>query len=193
MTREKILEAAARIFSQKGFHATSMQDIANAVNLQKASLYHHVSSKQEILLALSNMALDMVTEKVGEASNLSLPPDERLRIAIRIYLQTLAERRGLSAIFVFEHRFLEPELRARHIPRRDRFEHLWRGLIQQGVDDGIFTCQDVALATRALLGVMSWTITWYRSDGTLSATEIADQFTELILNGLIIREEDHEV
>ena len=193
MTREKILEAAARIFSQKGFHATSMQDIASAVNLQKASLYHHVSSKQEILLALSNMALDMVTEKLGEVSDLTLPSDEKLRIAIIAYLQTLADHRGLSAIFIFEHRFLEPELRARHIPRRDRFEQLWRGLIQQGVDDGTFVCQDVALATRALLGVMSWTITWYRSDGPLSVTEIAIQFAELILNGLMLREGDHEV
>jgi len=57
MTREKILEAAAQMFSQKGFHATSMQDIARAVNLQKASLYHHVASKQEILLVLANMAM----------------------------------------------------------------------------------------------------------------------------------------
>ncbi len=193
MTREKILEAAARIFSQKGFHATSMQDIASAVNLQKASLYHHVSSKQEILLALSNMALDLVIEKLGEVSNLSLPPDERLRIAICVYLKTLAEKRGLSSIFIFEHRSLALELRARHIPRRDRFEQLWRGLIQQGVDDGTFACQDVALATRALLGVMNWTITWYSSDGPLSVTEIAEQFTELILKGLILREGDNEV
>ena len=193
MTREKILDAAARIFSQKGFHATSMQDIASAVNLQKASLYYHVSSKQEILLALSNMALDLVTEKLSEVFNLPLPSDEKLRTAMIAYLQTLADHRGLSAIFIFEHRFLESELRARHIPRRDRFEQLWRGLIQQGVDDGTFACQDVALSTRALLGVMSWTITWYRPDGPMSAVEIADQFAELILTGLMVRDGQHDI
>lgn len=193
MTREKILEAAARIFSQKGFHATSMQDIASAVNLQKASLYHHVSSKQEILVALSDMALDLVIEKLSQVSNLPAPPDEKLRLAMCAYLQTLADDRELAAIFLFEYRSLEPELRARHIPRRDRFEQLWRDLIQMGVDDGQFTCQDVAVATRSLLGVMSWMITWYRIDGPLSVAEIADQFAELILNGLLVREGDNEV
>ena len=65
MTREKILEAAAQIFSEKGYHAASMQDIAHAVNLQKASLYHHVSGKQEILFVLLDQALDILIERIG--------------------------------------------------------------------------------------------------------------------------------
>ena len=64
MKKELILEAAAQIIRQKGFHATSMQDIADAVSLQKASLYHHVSNKQEILLLLLEQALDMLTERL---------------------------------------------------------------------------------------------------------------------------------
>jgi AcrR family transcriptional regulator len=60
MNRNDILTAAAQVFSQKGFHAASMQDIAQTVNLQKASLYHHIDSKQEILLALLDQALDML-------------------------------------------------------------------------------------------------------------------------------------
>ena len=66
MTRDEILEAAAQIFREKGFHAASMQDIAEAVNLQKASLYHHVASKQEILLALLDRALDLLIERMQQ-------------------------------------------------------------------------------------------------------------------------------
>ena len=120
MTRDQILEAAAQIFGQKGYHAASMQDIARAVNLQKASLYHHVDSKQEILLALLDQALDLLIERMEVVLQQDAAVDEKLRQAMRSYLQTLAENRELSAVLLFEHRSLEPELRERHLPRRDR-------------------------------------------------------------------------
>jgi len=188
MTRQKILEAAAQIFSKKGYHATSMQDIARAVNLQKASLYHHVASKQEILLALLDEALDLVIGQVEEVLADPIPADEKLKVAMRTYLQILADQRELSAILLFEHRSLEAKLHARHIPRRDRFERLWRDLIQMGVDEGLYICPDVAIATRALLGVMGWMVTWFRADGALTAVEISDQFAALFLDGLAVRE-----
>ena len=129
MTREEILVAAAQIFSQKGFHATSMQDIAQAVNLQKASLYYHVSSKQEILLDLLNRALDLLIEQIEQSTAHAYPPDIKIRQAIDAYLQTMLENRDLAAVLLLEHRSLEPQYHARHIPRRDRFERLWRDLI----------------------------------------------------------------
>ena len=76
MTREDILEAAAQVFRQKGFHGASMADIAGVVNLQKASLYHHVSSKQEILLALLDRALELLFERISAISTQSIPADD---------------------------------------------------------------------------------------------------------------------
>jgi TetR/AcrR family transcriptional regulator, cholesterol catabolism regulator len=189
MTRDEILIAAAQIFSQKGFHATSMQDIADAVNLQKASLYHHVSSKQEILVEILDRALDLVIKRMQEVMAQPLAPDEMLRQAMIVYLTTLLEHRDLAAVLFLEHRSLEPELHARHIPRRDCFEGLWRSLIQQGLDAGLFCCVDPGMAARALLGVANWTITWYRPAGFLTPREIAEQFAALFLNGLLERGE----
>ena len=188
MTRRRILEAAAQIFSEKGYHAASMQDIARAVNLQKASLYHHVSGKQEILLELLDQALDILIERIGTVVSQPNPPDEKLQIAMQVYLQSLIDQRDLSAVLLFEHRSLDPELKTRHLPRRDRFEGLWRGVIQDGVAAGAFDCDDPAQAARALLGVMNWTLTWYRVDGPLRAQEIADQYAGLFFNGLLKRE-----
>ncbi len=189
MTRDEILEAAAQIFSQKGFHAASMQDIAQAVNLQKASLYYHVSSKQEILLALLDQALNMLIEHMLEITSQPSPPDIKLRKAMNAYLQDMLEHKELASVLLLEHRSLEPELHARHIPRRDRFERLWRDLIQQGLDEDVFCCVDPNLSARALLGVMNWTITWYRSDGKLTPEMISDQFADLFLNGLLVRKD----
>jgi TetR/AcrR family transcriptional regulator, cholesterol catabolism regulator len=187
MTRDEILMAAAQVFNQKGYHAASMQDIANTVNLQKASLYHHVSSKQEILLELLDRALELLIERLLIAVEQPSQPDIKLRCAIRTYLETLVEFHDLSAVLILEHRSLPPELNQVHIPRRDRFEGIWRNLILAGKEAGLFDCPDPALASRALLGVLNWTITWYRHDGPLTATEIADQFADLFLEGLLTR------
>jgi len=184
VTREDILAVAAQIFRRKGFHATSMQDIARAVHLQKASLYHHVSSKQEILLALLARALDLRIASMQEVVSQPLSPEEKLRQAIRAYTTTLAEHRDLAAVLLLEFRFLDPDLKARHIRRRDEFERLWREVVKEGVRTGDFQVDDVALAVRAILGMVNWLVMWYRPDGPLPTEVIAHQFAELALEGL---------
>jgi AcrR family transcriptional regulator len=187
LTKEGILEAAARIFSEKGFHATSMNDIAEAVNLQKASLYYHFGSKQEILISLLDHALDLINSRLESVLAQSLPPDEKLRQAMVSYLQTIAENQNLSAVLLLELRSLDPQLKARHASRREKFERLWRDLIIEGKQEGVFNSIDPSLTGRAILGVMNWTVTWYRSDGPRSATEIANLFADLLLQGLMIQ------
>jgi AcrR family transcriptional regulator len=184
MNKDQILIAAAQIFRDKGFHAASMQDIAEAVNLQKASLYYHVNSKQEILLEILDKALDVITERVSEAIQDNSSVDMRLRKAVIAYLMTMLEYRDLASVLLLEHRSLEPALQVRHIPRRDRFEKLWRDLILEGKTQGIFHCDNPALAARAILGTLNWTITWYRPDGSLSASEISENYVNLFLRGL---------
>jgi AcrR family transcriptional regulator len=191
MTRDDILIAAAQIISQKGFHAASMQDIAQAVNLQKASLYHHVTSKQEILLSLLDLALDLLIDRMEQVVAQPLPPDDKLRQAMSVYLESMLEQRDLASILLLEHRSLEEQYRSQHIPRRDRFEALWRDLIQEGIDQDIFHCSEPALAVRGLLGVMNWTITWYHPGGSLTPDQIADQYTQLFLRGLLARGDGH--
>ena len=182
--RNEILDAARRCFVRSGFHGASMQDIAKAVNLQKPSLYHHVSSKQEILLALLDRALELLLERISAISSQDIPADKKLQEMVRAYLQILAENTDLSAVLLFEHRSLERKQHARHVPNRDRFEALWRSVLEEGVAAGLFVCDDTALTTRAILGILNWTITWYHPEGTLEINEIADRYSNLLLNGL---------
>jgi AcrR family transcriptional regulator len=185
MTRDDILEAAAQVFRQKGFHGASMANIAEAVNLQKASLYHHVTSKQEILLELLDRALELLLERISSIAAQNIPADERLRLMIREYLRILAENMDLSAVLLFEHRSLEGKQHARHVPNRDKFEELWRSVLSEGVRSKRFVCEDISLTTRAILGIMNWTLTWYRPNGDLTIDQIADQYSNLLLNGLL--------
>jgi AcrR family transcriptional regulator len=166
MTREDILDAAAQVIRKKGYNGASMADIAQAVNLQKASLYHHVSSKQEILLALLNRAIAMLTERIAPLTAQATPADEKLRLMIHAYLKLLAENADLASVLLFEHRSLEPKQHSRHIPNRDRFEAMWRDVLSEG-------------------GFLNWTITWYRPKGDLTIEQIADQYINLLFNGLL--------
>jgi len=185
MTKDQILDAAAQIFRLKGYHATSMSDIAGAVNLQKASLYHHVSSKQEILLELLDQALELLTEEISRvAQNESPQSDEKLRQMTRAYLKALSDHVDLASVLLLEHRSLEPELHVRHVPNRDRFESLWRDVVDEGMQSGVFCCTETAMTVRTLLGAMNWTITWFNPIGGLKIDDIADQIAALFLNGL---------
>jgi AcrR family transcriptional regulator len=187
MTRDEILEAAAQIIREKGFHATSMQDIAAAVDLRKASLYHHVSSKQEILVDLLDKALDILILNMEEVVEQDVPAEEKFRQAMRSYLTTLTDNLGLSSVLLLEHRSLENKFRKRHVPQRDRYEKYWQAIIQEGIDQGVFDFPESDLAVKAILGVANWTIMWFNPEGRLSAAEIADLSADLILNGLFQR------
>lgn len=185
MSKEVILEAAAQVIRQKGYHGASMADIAKAVSLEKASLYHHFSGKQDILLELLDRAIDLVTRRMETVMTEQVPADEKLRMAVRAYLGTLSGQGDLVSVLLLEHRSLDPEYHSRHIPHRDNFEQMWRLLIQEGVTAGLFLDNDVPLTVRGLMGVMNWTITWYRPGGRQTLDQIADHFSSIFLNGLL--------
>jgi TetR/AcrR family transcriptional regulator, cholesterol catabolism regulator len=185
MTRDDILDAAAQVFRQKGFHGASMSDIATALDVQKPSLYHHVKSKQEILLALLDRALGMLLDHMAAIASQALPPDEKLRQMIRGYLSALAANADLTAVLLFEHRSLDKKTHTRHVPQRDKFEALWRDVLNEGVRTKIFELKDTALAVRALMGVMNWTLTWYQPEGGKSIEQIADDYSDFMLKGML--------
>jgi len=191
MQREEILAAAAQIFRDKGYHATSMQDIAEAVHLQKGSLYHHIRSKEEILAALLDRALDLLILSMQEVMASPLSVEEKLRSAMRMYADNIAVHSDLAAVLLLEYRNLSPRLRARHMGRRDRFEALWRELLRQGMQQGVFRTSDEKLVALAILGVQNWMLTWYRAEGPLSAAELSSRFADLFLNGLLTHGASH--
>ncbi len=191
MQREEILAAAAQIFRDKGYHATSMQDIAEAVHLQKGSLYHHIHSKEEILASLLDRALDLLILSMQDVMASPLSVEEKLRSAMRMYADNIAVHSDLAAVLLLEYRNLSPRLRARHMGRRDRFEALWRELLRQGMQQGVFRTSDEKLVALAILGVQNWMLTWYRAEGPLSAAELSNRFADLFLNGLLTHGASH--
>lgn len=184
MQREGIIKAAAQIFREKGFHGTSMQDIADAVHLKKASLYHHIQSKQDILLSILDQALDLLISDLQPIVAGNQPPAQKLSQAMAVYIDRLTEDSDLSSVLLLEHRSLREDYRQQHIARRDRFESLWRRILTEGQQQGVFREMDVQVSVFALLGSQNWLITWFRKGDRYTSQELAELFADLFLAGL---------
>ena len=184
MTKDEILSAAAQIFREKGYHAASMQDIADAVQVRKASLYYHVASKQDILNELLDQAMDRLNAGMTEILVSADPPAEKLSRAITAYTLVLSNYPDLSSALLLEYRSLDPDFRDHHKPRRQQFESIWQRLLEEGRQAGQFELDDPAITLRLILGALNWSLMWFNPNGRLSPEAFGQQVGQLFLNGL---------
>lgn len=184
--RDLILQAAARMFRQRGFAETGMRDIAEAADLSPANLYHYFSGKEEILFYCQDRALDRLLAVIAAASRTAAPAADRLHRVLAAHLRTiLNEVEGATAHVQIE--ALSPVLRARIVRKRDRYERALRQLVTGGMASGEFVRMDPAVVTRAILGALNSTVTWYRPDGPLPADVIGDTIAAMLVRGLAAR------
>ncbi len=187
--RERIVRATGRLFSDKGYHGTSMADIGQAVGLEKGSLYAHISTKQEVLRELVERGATAFMAAIAPVIAADVPAPEKLRLALRAHLRVVAEHPDLATVFLQEWRRLEGEPRERVGALRDEYEALWRGIVADGVRDGSLRAdadpRDVALL---LLSAGNWAYQWFDPRGPLDAEAVADRFIEIVLAGIVLRE-----
>ena len=180
--REELVSVAARLFAERGYHGTSMADLAEAMGVQKGSLYSLTASKQELLVIVTregaasfHAALDAVPEDAD--------PLERVRAALRGHLAVVADQVDAATVFIREWRFLdEPERTAFRAERR-RYEERWRDLLRDAADRGSLRSDlDVEAAVLLVLSAANWAYTWIRP-GTDTAV-LADRFFAILLDGV---------
>lgn len=204
VNRDDIIVAAADVLQRNGYEATTMKDIAAAVNLTAASLYHHFRNKDALLLAVLEAGIALVSNQIEPIAGSDLPPAEKLRRMIHAHVVGLTQNTAIGAAMVFEIRSLMGskalpakateadrqayiefnERREAFFVRRDRFEQLFRQVIREGVDAGVFRPVDVGIFTKTLLGAHNWVGVWYRPDGRLSGDQIAEMMAASFLRSL---------
>ena len=180
--RTELTRQAARLFAEKGYHGTSIGDLAEAMGVQKASLYHHIESKQDLLFETMrdgaeafHAALDAIPEE--------LPAVERIRLALRAHLRTVAEQLDVATVFVQEWRYLEGERRDAFVAERRRYEERIRALFREGRDASeLRTDLDDGIAALLSLSAVNWASTWLRPGADTDA--LADRFAALLLDGM---------
>lgn len=182
---EEVYAAALRLFRQKGYHATSMQDIAAAVGLYKGSLYHYIGSKEDLLVQVFERALGGVLGEVERiAADASLGPSAQLRLLVEAHVEAVAENLDALTVYLHEFRALAGESLVRMQAQRERYRELVSAVVERGVRLGEFAAPDVGIAALGLLGMCNWVAQWYRPGGRLSAREIGGYFADLVLDGL---------
>lgn len=182
--RLQIEDAASELFRERGYAATSVRDIAQALNLQGGSLYAHVASKEDVLWSIVCRAADRFNAEVGPLAGSAAPPPLRLREMIRAHVAVVTGAQKDAAVFQHEWRFLSAERRAQIAQRRDAYEALFRQVIAQGAAAGTFRAVDPRLTAIAILTALNGIASWYSPSGPLTPAEIADQHADLFLAAL---------
>jgi AcrR family transcriptional regulator len=182
-TRLSILRAAGRIFRERGFAETAMRDIAEGADLSVANLYHHFSGKDEILFFCQDRSLDLMLAAVTEARRLSGSPSARLRHVLRAHADAVLDEVEGAVAHVATEALSDP-LRRRIVAKRDRYERALRELVGACIANREAVNGDVAVLTRAMLGALNWTATWFRPDGERSAAAVADTIATYLIRGL---------
>jgi TetR/AcrR family transcriptional regulator len=181
--RTEILRAAARLFRERGFADTGMRDIAAAADLSPANLYHYFDGKHDLLFYCQDRALDRMIAATVTARRESTSAVDRLRTVCAAHLQTLLDEiEGATAHLQIDS--LPPALRDRIVKKRDRYERALRALIADGIADGELVDADPAIITRAMLGAMNWTVTWFRPDGRDTAVAVGDVISTFLVRGV---------
>lgn len=182
--RRAIEDAASALFRERGYAATSVRDIARAVDIQGASLYAHVTSKQDVLWSIVDRTAFRFEAAADDALDATADPRARLATLVRGHLVVLLDDLERASVFIHEWRALEGERRADIAARRDAYERLFREAIVAGRDAGVFAPVDPAAASAFILTALNGIVVWYRAEGPLDRTAIVDAYAALALRAV---------
>ncbi|RJF91922.1 TetR/AcrR family transcriptional regulator [Noviherbaspirillum saxi] len=181
--RDAVLRTAAQIFNEKGFHATSLDEVAERLQITKPTLYYYVKNKDDILFQCVSRGLDMMQEAIRLTGQSGGTARDKLVAAMRQYAEIVTMDFGMCVIRVGEDP-LPPESRKKLRQMKGAIDLEFRELIRQGIEEGTMVKCDPKMAAFAIAGALSWIGRWYRSDGPQGPQEIADQFINLLECGL---------
>jgi AcrR family transcriptional regulator len=184
--RLEILRAAGKQFRIAGFAETGMRDIAAAADLSPANLYNYFQGKHEILFFCQDVTLDRLIAALEQARRSKASAAEKLRAIIVSHLRCVLDEVEGSAAHLLTSA-LPPRRQQRLVVKRDRYEEGVRQLIAAGTRTGEFVPCDPALAARAILGALNWSVRWFHPDGALTAAEIAEGFADYLIRGLLAK------
>jgi TetR/AcrR family transcriptional regulator, cholesterol catabolism regulator len=182
---EEIIAAAAKVFQTKGYHAATVQDIADAVGILKGSLYHHVKSKEDLLYLIVKEPIARIYERMTEIVAADLPAGEKLRCAILAHLEAFDQHYPHLFVYLHEREEMKRRFREQFKLSPKQYERCWQQILREGVKSGEFRPDlDVPVVSYGLLGMLNWLYKWYDPRGRLGVRGVAGQFSTLALAGL---------
>ncbi len=180
--QREVVDVAARLFAEHGYHATSIADLIEATGLTSGGLYHYIQSKEQLLLRICDQLMDPLLVEAHAIERAAEPATQRLRLLVRAWMQHVERHHDHMLVFQQERRVLEADPRWQDVRRkRKRFERIVDGLLREAEEQGAVRFADRAVALRGLLGMVNYAPQWFRADGRLGAEQIADRWCDLLL------------
>lgn len=177
--------AALRLFKEKGYHATSMRDIAEAVGINKGSLYSYIRSKEDLLIPVFERAMGVLLAQIEEiCADPALTPTDRLRRAVQAHVWAVATNLDVLTVYLSEWRQLATESLATNRTQRERYASLFRQILEDGVAQGEFRAMDTRIVMLGMIGMCNYLFRWYRPNGRLTPDQVADELMELVMQGV---------
>lgn len=185
---KEIIAAAAKLFKEKGYHATTIQDVADEVGMLKGSLYYHIKSKEELLYLVTKEPIRELIERQKKLMESDLSPQHKIIEFIRLHLQAFDENYPHMFVFLQEKASLSEPVQAEVAGIDFRYEAMLEAILQQGVDGGHFRRElDLKMMAFSILGMCNWMFKWYDKGGRLTIDEIGHHMAEIVLNGITTR------
>jgi len=182
--RREVVATAARLFAERGYDGTSMNELTEATGLAAGGLYHYIEGKEDLLIAICDELLEPLLARAREIVAEHVPPVEQLRALVAAWVDHVVTHRNHMLVFTQERQAIERESRWRRVrSQRRAFEAILDDVLARGEADGSMTFADRRLSLLALLGMVNYTPQWVRPGGRLSAAEIADGYCAMVLDG----------
>lgn len=183
--REQIYDVASRLFSERGYHATSMRDLASELGMQGGSLYAHISGKEALLVEIVRGASEQFDQALFPLRDADLSAEAKLREAMYQHIRVVADNIESATVFFHEWKHLSPEPYAQVVAWRDTIDAFYRELVGQGIREGFLRPDlDIGMTSKLILSAVNWTYTWYRPGGKLTPRDVAEQFAQMLLAGM---------
>ena len=183
--RDDLVAAAARLFAERGYRNTSIDDLVEATGLQRGGLYHYIDGKQQLLLLIHEELMSGLLDQAEEILAVDATPERHFRELMRVWVEHVAAFRDHMVVFAEERRLIEADPSWATVRGlRERFSDLLAQVLERGQESGAFEIVDRDLALLSILGVVNHMAVWLDPGGRLPAAAVADRCSELLLNGL---------
>ena len=184
--RVEILKSAASAFRTRGYHATSVDDIAQTLRMTKGSLYYYFKNKEEILYICHDHTLDLLLRALKNIQASDEKPEAKLRAVVIAFVELMTEELHGTAAVTLDLKELSPPLRRKITAKRDRFDRAVRRIIREGIDKGVFREVDSKFTTFAIMGGINWIPHWFDPAGKADANAIGVAFADFLVTGLLV-------
>jgi AcrR family transcriptional regulator len=181
--RDAVLLAAVRLFNERGFHATSLDDVAASLGVSKPLIYHYLGGKDQVLFECMRIGLQQLREAADQVARQPGTGMDRLKRFLRRYAECIMEDFSRCVIRTGDET-LSPEIRPQFRALKAEIDQAMRKLIAEAAADGSAKVADVKLTAFAFAGALSWTARWHEPGGTLQPAEIAEQMVEILTRGI---------